>query len=127
MAFPEGYQFDVRVEPIYLQHESQPKDQRYAFGYTVTIENQGKLSAQLRSRTWLIADAHGEQQEVHGEGVVGEQPVIPPGTSFRYTSGAILNTPIGSMRGCYHLVGEDGIEFEAPIPVFTLAMPGALH
>lgn len=127
MAFPEGYRFEIRVEPVYLQQESAPDEQRYVFGYTVVIENRGTRTAQLVRRTWLITDADGEQEEVRGEGVVGRQPVIRPGEHFRYSSGALLKTPIGSMRGSYHLVGEDGEQFDAPIPVFTLAMPGALH
>ena len=127
MEFPEGYRFQIRVEPIALPGESDPGSQRYVFGYTVVIENQGQRSAQLLSRVWWITDANGDRQEVRGEGVVGQQPVIPPGESFRYTSGALLATPVGSMHGCYRMIGEDGQRFDAAIPVFTLAMPGALH
>jgi len=117
----------VDVEPAYLAHESKPDERRYVFSYTVTIHNLGTQSARLLRRHWVITDANGERREVHGEGVVGEQPLIEPGSHFRYTSGALINTPFGSMEGSYEMLCEDGSSFEAPIPAFTLAIPGTLH
>lgn len=117
----------VDVEPAYLAHESSPDERRYLFSYTVTIHNLGTQSARLLRRRWVIIDANGERREVHGDGVVGEQPLIEPGSHFRYTSGALINTPFGSMEGAYEMLGEDGSCFEAPIPAFTLAIPGTLH
>jgi ApaG protein len=97
------------------------------FSYTITISNTGKLAAKLLTRHWVITDANGEVQEVHGEGVVGEQPYLRPGESFEYTSGTVMDTPVGSMEGSYQMVTDDGSAFDARIPVFTLSMPNALH
>jgi ApaG protein len=121
------YRILVEVEPAYLVHESDPAENRYVFGYTVTIHNRGEQSAKLLRRHWVITDANGERREVYGDGVVGEQPLLAPGGRFRYTSGALINTPVGSMEGSYELVSEDGTSFKAPIPAFTLAIPRALH
>jgi ApaG protein len=117
----------IEVETAYLDQQSDPAEGRYAFSYTITIRNEGPTAARLVSRHWIITDADGGVQEVRGEGVVGEQPLIHPGEGFRYSSGAILPTPVGSMRGAYQLVDEDGHRFEAPIAAFTLARPGTLH
>lgn len=97
------------------------------FSYTITIRNAGSLPAKLISRHWIIADANGQEREVRGDGVVGEQPHLDPGEDFSYTSGAVLETPVGSMRGSYQMLAADGMTFDAPIPVFTLALPRTLH
>ena len=117
----------IEVETAYLDHQSEPDAGRYAFAYSITIHNDGTVAAKLLSRHWIITDADGGVQEVRGEGVVGEQPVIRPGENFHYSSGAILPTPVGSMRGAYTMIDASGHEFEAPIAAFTLARPGALH
>jgi ApaG protein len=117
----------IEVETSYLDHQSDPDEGRYAFAYSITIRNEGTVAARLVSRHWIITDADGGVQEVRGEGVVGEQPLIRPGEGFRYSSGAIIPTPVGSMRGAYQMVDEEGRRFEAPIAAFTLARPGTLH
>ncbi len=117
----------IEVETAYLDHQSDPAHGRYAFAYSITIRNEGPTAARLLSRHWIITDADGGVQEVQGEGVVGEQPLIQPGEGYRYSSGAIIPTPVGSMRGAYQMVDEAGRHFEAPISAFTLARPGALH
>lgn len=117
----------VDVETSYLDEQSDPRQSRYVFAYTITIRNTGTIAAQLISRHWLITDANEEVQEVRGLGVVGHQPLLQPGESFEYTSGASLNTPVGTMRGSYQMVAEDGTPFEAEIPEFTLALPRVLH
>jgi ApaG protein len=117
----------VEVETSYLEDQSEPRNQRFVFGYTITIRNDGKVPAKLLRRHWIITDANGRKQEVRGDGVVGEQPHLQPGQGFRYSSGAIIETPVGAMQGTYHMIGDDGQQFEAPIPAFRLAMPGVLH
>lgn len=117
----------INVETAYLDQQSDPGEGRYAFAYSITISNDGPVAARLLSRHWIITDADGGVQEVRGEGVVGEQPLIRPGEGFRYSSGAIIPTPVGSMRGAYQMVDETGRRFEAPIATFTLARPGILH
>lgn len=121
------YQIHVDVETHYVEHQSSPDEERFVFAYTVTIRNEGELPARLLSRHWVITDANGKVQEVRGEGVVGEQPRLEPGQGFRYTSGAVLETPVGSMHGSYRMQAEDGRHFDAPIEAFSLAMPGMLH
>lgn len=121
------YQVHVNVKAGYLPDQSSPEDHRYVFAYTVTIENAGSESARLLNRHWIIADANGKIQEVRGKGVVGEQPYLKPGESFRYTSGTVIETPIGSMHGHYEMRADDGTLFEAEIPPFSLATPGSLH
>lgn len=121
------YNIEVKVEPAYLEDQSLPGEDRYVFAYTVTIRNRGAVAARLISRHWIIADANGAEREVKGEGVVGEQPHLDPGRDFRYTSGAVLETPVGSMRGKYHMLADDGVKFDADIPAFTLAIPRTLH
>ncbi|HPE61467.1 MAG: Co2+/Mg2+ efflux protein ApaG [Thiothrix sp.] len=129
MSEHEAWVYDIRVsvESRYLEQESDPDIDRYVFAYTVTIVNQGNIAARLLSRHWLITDSNGNTQEVRGEGVVGEQPYLEPGEGFRYSSGAVLETPIGAMQGSYTLRADDGVQFDAPIPVFSLSDPRKLH
>ena len=117
----------VTVSSAYVAGQSAPKARRYVFAYTVRISNEGSETAQLRSRHWIITDGNGKVQEVVGEGVVGEQPHLLPGQGFRYSSGAIIETPVGAMQGKYRMVDDQGEQFDAPIAPFTLAMPGVLH
>jgi ApaG protein len=121
------HRVSVEVETAYLEDQSAPQSERYVFGYTITIRNDGSVPAKLLTRHWIITDAEGRQQEVRGEGVVGEQPHLKPGQGFRYTSGAIIKTPVGAMQGSYQMIGDDGEHFEAPIAPFRLAKPGLLH
>ena len=124
---PPRHQLQVEVETRYVEEQSEPEAGRYVFAYTITMRNNGRVAAKLLTRHWLITDANGEVQEVRGEGVVGEQPHLKPGQGFRYSSGAILETPVGTMHGSYQMLGDDGERFEAPIPAFRLAIPGLLH
>ena len=117
----------VDVSTNYVEDQSNPGEGRFVFSYTITIRNEGTQPARLVTRHWLITDANGKVQEVVGEGVVGEQPHLQPGQGFRYSSGAILETPVGAMQGKYHMVADDGEQFDAPIAPFRLAMPGVLH
>lgn len=121
------HQIDIAVESEYIEEQSAPEENRYVFAYTITIHNNGVISAKLMHRHWVITDGDGKTQEVRGEGVVGEQPHIAPGDYFRYTSGTILDTPVGTMQGSYQMLADDGEEFDAIIPVFTLAAPHTLH
>ncbi len=121
------YQIDVSVRSDYLPDQSQPGDERYVFAYTVTIRNNGLEAARLLNRHWIIVDANGKVQEVRGEGVVGEQPHLKPGESYRYTSGTVLETPVGSMHGSYEMLADDGTRFDASIHPFSLATPTSLH
>ena len=127
MIDSKKYAFKVRVETAYLQDQSNPEDNQYAFAYTVTITNVGSISAQLISRHWIITDANNHVQEVKGLGVVGAQPLLQPNQSFEYTSGTLLATPVGSMRGTYKIVAEDASFFDAVIEPFTLAVPRVLN
>lgn len=111
----------------FIPDQSDAASGRYVFAYTMTITNTGTLAAQLVSRHWIITDAEGQVQEVKGDGVVGEQPALNPNESFEYTSGTAIATPVGTMRGSYRMVGRDGVEFDAPIPEFTLSIPRVLH
>lgn len=117
----------VLARSQFQPEQSAPVDGRYAFSYTITIENQGSEPARLIDRHWIITDADGRVQEVRGQGVVGEQPYLKPGERFRYTSGAILPTPIGSMHGSYGMVSDDGTRFAAEIPPFSLISLNRLH
>lgn len=117
----------VNVETQYLEEQSDSTENRYVFAYTITIENHSDVSAQLISRHWIITDSNQKIQEVRGEGVVGEQPLLHPGTSFRYTSGTIIETPVGTMRGSYQMIAEDGSEFETEIEEFLLSAPHTVH
>lgn len=116
---------DVRSE--FIEGQSNPEEKRYVFAYTITIANTGTVPAKLLTRHWLITDANGEIQEVRGDGVVGAQPHLKPGQSFRYTSGTVIETPVGSMQGSYQMVADTGDKFEAPIAPFSLAVPGLVH
>jgi len=118
---------DIEVVTTYLEEQSVPEQNRYVFAYTITITNTGRVAAKLLRRHWLITDANNKVQEVRGDGVVGEQPHLEPGQSFTYTSGAILETPVGCMQGSYQLIADDGIQFESPIPVFRLSTPITMH
>jgi len=117
----------IDVETAYLAEQSEPRENRYVFAYTITIRNQGSTPARLVTRHWLITDANGKVQEVRGDGVVGEQPYLKPGQGFRYSSGAVLETPVGSMHGSYQMRRDDGMQFDAPIRPFRLAIPGVLN
>jgi len=121
------YNTTVSVETCYIPEQSDPDNDRFAFAYTITIKNEGSVPAKLLSRHWIITDADGSTQEVRGEGVVGEQPHMEPGEGFEYTSGTLLDTPVGSMQGSYQMLADDGKEFECPIAPFTLSMPNKLH
>jgi ApaG protein len=121
------YEFSVSVRPQYLPEHSDPDEKKFVFAYTVTVRNTGEVTAKLLSRHWIITDADGHVEEVRGEGVVGEKPVLRPGEAFEYTSGCPLETPVGSMRGTYFCVAEDGTRFDAEIPEFVLSMPRTLH
>ena len=121
------YDLDVQVETAYVSEHSEPDEDRFVFAYTITLVNRGSVSAQLISRHWFITDADNRTEEVEGEGVVGEQPVLKPGEGFRYTSGAVIETPVGTMHGTYQMVAEDGRAFDATIPRFILSAPRTLH
>ena len=118
---------DVGVKTQYIEEQSSPDEDRFVFSYTINIHNSGSIAAKLLTRHWIINDANGNMQEVHGEGVVGEQPYLRPGESFEYTSGTVIETPVGSMEGSYQMVTDDGLAFDANIPAFTLSLPNALH
>ncbi|MDH3305093.1 MAG: Co2+/Mg2+ efflux protein ApaG [Gammaproteobacteria bacterium] len=122
-------QFDIRIQVAtsYIDEQSEPDADRYVFAYTITISNNGDVAAKLLSRHWIITDANGKVQEVSGDGVVGEQPHLNPGERFRYSSGAVLETPVGAMQGLYRMETDSGASFDAPIAPFTLAVPGLLH
>lgn len=127
MADSKKYAFKVSVQTAYLPDQSNPEDHKYAFAYTVTITNVGNIAAQLISRHWIITDANNYVQEVKGLGVVGAQPLLAPSQQFDYTSGTLLATPVGAMRGSYKIVAEDGTFFDAVIEPFTLAVPKVLN
>lgn len=127
MADSKKYEVQVETAVAYLPDQSDEKGERYVFAYTITISNTGTVPAQLISRHWVIADAANQVQEVRGLGVVGEQPLLRPGESFEYTSGTSLATPVGTMRGSYQMVAEDGTRFEAPVTEFILSVPRVLH
>jgi ApaG protein len=121
--------FDICIQVVtnYIDEQSEPASDRYVFAYTITIANNGEVPARLISRHWIITDANGKVQEVTGDGVVGEQPHLNPGEEFRYSSGAVLETPVGAMQGLYRMEADNGVNFDAPIAPFTLAVPGVLH
>ena len=127
MPDTDKYQIEIQPMPQFIPDQSDPENDRYIFAYTITIKNIGSVPAQLVSRHWIITDGNNEVQEVRGLGVVGKQPLLQPGESFQYTSGSSLTTPIGTMKGTYQMVAEDGTHFEAEIPEFVLASPRALH
>ena len=127
MPNPEQYRIEIKPVPQFIPEQSDPDDSRYVFAYTITIRNLGELPAQLIARHWIITDANNQVQEVRGLGVIGNQPLLKPGESFEYSSGCSLATPVGTMKGSYQMVGEDGTRFEAEIPEFVLAIPRVLH
>jgi ApaG protein len=127
MAQEKRYEVAVSAATQYLADQSDEPAGRFVFAYTITIRNAGSVPAQLISRHWVITDAQGLVQEVRGLGVVGAQPLLQPGESFEYTSGASIATQVGTMRGSYQMVAEDGTRFEAAIPEFTLSVPRVLH
>ena len=127
MAEGKRYEIAVKVHTIYLPEQSDEALDRYVFAYTIVLSNTGTVTAQLISRHWVIADGTGGVQEVRGLGVVGEQPLLKPGDSYEYTSGTAISTPVGSMKGSYQMVAEDGLRFDAPIPEFILSVPRILH
>ena len=123
----DTHKIDVSAKVTFVPEQSDEAQQRYVFAYTITITNTGSVPAQLKTRHWIITDANNKVQEVRGEGVIGEQPLLKPNQSFQYTSGAAIATPVGTMRGSYQMVGADGVKFDAVIAEFTLAMPRMLH
>lgn len=123
----DARKIEVGVETSYVDDQSNPDADRYVFAYTITISNTGSSAAKLVNRHWLITDANGKVQEVRGEGVVGEQPYLRPGEVFRYTSGTVIETPVGTMEGEYEMLADDGESFLAPISRFSLAVPRVLH
>jgi ApaG protein len=127
MADDKRYEISIITRTAYLADQSDPSRNQYAFAYTITLTNRGNVPAQLLSRHWIITDGDHQVQEVKGLGVVGQQPLLKPGETFEYTSGANLPTAVGTMRGTYQMVAEDGHAFEAEIPMFTLSVPRVLH
>ncbi|MEY3650870.1 MAG: Protein ApaG [Pseudomonadota bacterium] len=127
MAADKKYDCLVTVRTTYLADQSDIDNSQYVFSYTINITNTGNVAAQLISRHWVITDSNNKLQEVRGLGVVGEQPLLEPGASFEYTSGTMLNTPVGTMQGSYQFTAVDGTQFDVPISPFTLAMPRVLH
>ncbi len=121
------YRIDVSAQVDYLSGQSNEAEGRYVFAYTIHLTNSGQVAAQLVSRHWVITDSNHQVQEVRGKGVVGEQPTLKPGESYEYSSGTVLATQVGTMAGSYHMVAEDGTEFDAPIPQFVLSVPRVLH
>jgi ApaG protein len=127
MSTPKKYDIAVTAHSTFLPDQSDEEDERFVFAYTIRITNTGSIAAQLVSRHWIITDAENQVQEVRGMGVVGEQPTLKPGDTFEYSSGSSIPTSVGTMRGTYQLVAEDGTRFEAPIPEFALSVPRVLH
>jgi ApaG protein len=122
-----SFEIPVSVETFYVSAQSDPAMGRYVFAYTITIKNHSSETVQLLKRYWLITDANGKETEVHGEGVVGEQPQLAPGSSYSYTSGAVLETPVGTMQGHYEMTSQSQLSFKAAIPLFRLAIPNILN
>lgn len=127
MAADRKHDITVTTRTSYIPEQSDPDSGRHVFAYTITIKNTGSVGAKLVSRHWIITDSNNQVQEVRGLGVVGEQPFLKPDESFEYTSGTSIATPVGTMRGSYKMVAEDGLQFDAAIPEFTLSMPRVLH
>lgn len=121
------HQFQIRVRSAYDPAQSDPGEGRFVFAYTISIRNDGAIPARLMARHWMITDGNGNMREVRGDGVVGEQPHLGPGQNYEYSSGAIIDTPVGSMQGSYQMLADNGDRFDAPIPPFTLAVPGKLN
>jgi ApaG protein len=127
MADSKRYELTVEPKAAFVADQSDPAKDQYVFTYTITITNTGSVAAQLLSRHWIITDADHKVQEVKGLGVVGQQPLLKPGESFEYTSGASIPTAVGTMHGTYQMMAEDGKAFDVPIPSFTLSVPRTLH
>ena len=127
MSEETNYNIKVTVGSQYIEAESNPEANRFVFAYTITIENRGDIAAKLLSRHWIITDANNRVQEVKGKGVIGEQPYLRPGDSFQYTSGTMMETPVGSMQGTYQMIADDEYHFDAMIEPFTLALPKMLN
>ena len=127
MEKPDPHGFIIKTQVNYLPERSSEFDQRFVFSYTISITNIGSIAAKLISRHWIITDANNHVQEVRGQGVVGEQPLLKPRQSFEYTSGTALTTQVGTMRGSYRMKAEDGTEFDVEIPMFVLSVPRVLH
>ncbi len=127
MTTDKRYEFTMNTQTLFVDDQSDVENSRYVFAYTITITNTGTVAAQLISRHWVITDANNQIQEVRGLGVVGEQPLLQAGEKFEYTSSTVINTPVGTMRGSYHMTAEDGTQFDSAIPSFTLSMPRVLH
>ena len=127
MAEAKRYEVTIVPKSTYVEDQSDPAKNQYVFAYTITLTNTGNVAVQLVSRHWVITDANSKVIEVKGLGVVGQQPQLKPGESFEYTSGTHLETAVGTMRGTYQMVADDGKEFDAPIPPFTLSVPRVLH
>lgn len=117
----------VQVQSVYIESQSTPEEERFVFAYTVTIRNLGRVPVQLLSRYWLITNGNGRETEVQGEGVVGQQPHIAPGGEYQYTSGAVIETPFGTMQGHYEMIDAAGATFRIAVPVFRLAIPSFIH
>jgi ApaG protein len=117
----------VSVNTTYLQQESDPENNKYYFLYTVSIINRGEVGAKLLSRHWVIEDANGKVQNVKGDGVVGDQPYINPGDEYQYTSGTVLETSLGTMKGSYQMINDLDKYFDAEIPEFVLSIPRVIH
>ncbi len=120
-------QINVTAKATYIDAQSAPEANRFVFAYTITVQNIGCQAARLTHRHWHITDANGKEEEVHGEGVIGKQPYLKPGESFEYSSGTILETPVGAMQGYYDMTSDDGSQFKANIAPFSLFVPGSLH
>ena len=127
MDFKADSNIRINVASHYIAEQSDPDANKYLFTYTVTIENTSPIAARLIRRHWIITDANEHRQEVTGEGVVGQQPYLKPGQSFKYTSAAMLQTPVGYMHGFYQMQKDNGDLFDAAIPAFNLSVPNTLH
>ena len=127
MDIQDNNEIQIEVETNYIEEQSEPESERFVFAYTIKIINNSPIPARLLSRHWIVTDANYKQQEVSGEGVVGQQPYLLPGESFQYTSAAMLETPVGSMHGSYQMIDDDGQLFDAPIPAFNLSTPNSIH
>ena len=127
MSEPELNKIKVDVETRYIEDQSNPEQNYYVFAYTITIKNKGRQNAQLLTRHWVITDSNSKIQEVRGDGVVGEQPLLKPGEQFVYTSGTMLETAVGTMKGSYQMLADDGSHFDAQIDEFVLSTPRVLH
>jgi len=127
MSENKKYEIHINIRTAYLPDQSDEDAERHVFAYTITIANTGTVATQLISRHWVINNGDGTVQEVRGLGVVGEQPLLKPGDSFEYTSGTVISTPVGSMKGSYQMAAEDGVHFDVPIPEFILSVPRTLH